>query len=419
MLTDTKCRNASPKAKAYKLTDSHGLYLEVKPNGVKSWRYRFELGGKESVFAIGNYQPPQLGESKEQADQRRAGGRLTLAEARDERARARDLVRQGINPSQHRKLARLKRQHEAAQTFEVVAKEWVSTRDWEDVTKARRLRMLERVVFPSLGTLPVSQIQPLQVLEVLKKAASVNGLSVAAEAKRSMSGVFELAMATLRATSDPVYMVRRSVPANKTQHKRPLSADEIGCLLRDFNGHGGRHETVAAFQLMWLTLCRPSEATGALWKEIDLEAGLWRISPERTKKRREHLVPLPRQAVELLSAMKAINGKRTHVFPGRDNRSDSITIESFRQALRALGWSGKYSPHATRTTGSTRLNEMGYQVEWIERQLAHLDPNPVRRTYNHADYLHGRTEMMQSWADYLDELKARATKQGEQDGTQL
>lgn len=419
MLTDTKCRNAAPKEKAYKLTDSHGLYLEVKPNGVKSWRYRFELGGKESVFAIGNYEPARLGESKDQADQRRAGGRLTLAEAREERAKARDLVRQGKNPSQQRKLARIQRQHENAQTFVAVAKEWLSVKDWEDETKKRRLRMLERVVFPSIGALPVREIKPLHVLEVLKTAAQVNGLSVAAEAKRTMSGVFELAVATLRADTDPVYPVRRSIPPNKTQHKRALTADEIGRLLRDFDAHGGRHETIAAFKLMWLTLCRPSEATGVRWEEVDLDAGLWRIAQQRTKKRREHLVPLPRQAVELLEAMKGINGKRAHVFPGRDNKNESITIESFRQALKVLGWNGKYSPHATRTTGSTRLNEMGFQVDWIERQLAHLDPNPVRRTYNHADYLPARSEMMQKWADYLDELQQQATKKGEGHGTKI
>ena len=152
------------------------------------------------------------------------------------------------------------------------------------MTKARRLDMLERVVFAKIGALPVKQITPAHILDVLTTAAKKNGLTVAAEAKRTMSGVFELAVATLRVDSDPVYPVRRALPANKTQHKRPLAAVEIGQLLRDVAEHGGRRETIAAFRLMWLTLCRPSEAAEARWVEFDLDTALWRIPAERMKK---------------------------------------------------------------------------------------------------------------------------------------
>jgi integrase len=408
MLTDAKCKNAKQKAKPYKLADEKGLYLEVKPNGVKAWRYRFELGGKESLFAIGEYRPAPTVESKCEATARRAAGFFTLAEAREERTKARSLVKQGINPAHDRQLEKIKREQENATTFEAVAFEWLALRDWEQVTKDRRIDMLRRVVFPKIGALPVKGITPAHILDVLNTAKENNGLTVAAEAKRTMSGVFELAVSTLRAESDPVYPVRKSLPANKTQHKRPLESSEIGQLLRDVETHGGRHETAAVFWLMWFTLCRPSEAVEAKWCEFDLEAALWRIPAERMKKRAAHTVPLPSQAVGMLRALHGITGHRAHVFPGRDDRQKPMTLAALRSMFFVLGWSGKFSPHATRTTGSTRLNEMGYPADWIERQLAHTEPNAVRRTYNHAEHLEDRRRMMQQWADYLDGLKAGA-----------
>ena len=409
MLTDTQCRTAKPKEKPYKLPDGKGLYLEVKPNGVKAWRYRFEFREagktKESTFAIGDYCIAPAGETAEEAKARRDGGRFTLAEARDERTKARALVKQGVSPTRNRLLGRIKRELENATTFEAVAREWLALKDWEPVTKTRRLDMLRRVVFPKIGALPVKSITPAHILDVLNTAAKKNGLTVAAEAKRTMSGVFELAVSTLRAEADPVYPVRKAIPTNKTQHKRPLEANEIGQLLRDVEGHGGRHETIAAFFLMWMTLCRPSEAVEARWVEFDLEAGVWSITAERMKKRKEHAVPLPIQAVEMLRALHGITGRYAHVFPGRDDRQKPMNVASFRQMLNVLGWSGKYSPHATRTTGSTCLNEMGYRADWIERQLAHVEPNAVRRTYNHAEYMTDRAQMMQQWADMLDTWK--------------
>lgn len=413
MLTDTQCRTAKAKDKPYKLTDGNGLYLEVKPNGVKAWRYRFELrvgdAVKESVFAIGDYVIAPSGETPDDALVRRGGRRFTLAEARDERNKARALVKQGINPAHNRQLERIKREQESATTFEAVAREWLALKDWEEVTKARRLNMLTRVVFPKIGALPVKSITPAHILDVLNTSAKKNGLTVAAEAKRSMSGVFELAVSTLRAEADPVYPVRKALPANKTQHKRPLAVNEIGQLLRDVEGHGGRHETITAFRLMWLTLCRPSEAVEARWGEFELDAAIWRIPAERMKKRKEHVIPLPTQAVEMLRALQGVTGRHTHLFPHRDDKAKPMVGASLRTMLNALGWGTKYSPHATRTTGSTRLNELGFASDWIERQLAHVEPNAVRRTYNHAEHLPDRARMMQQWANMLDSWKKSDT----------
>ncbi|WP_310737658.1 tyrosine-type recombinase/integrase [Mitsuaria sp. WAJ17] len=369
-----------------------GLYLEVKPNGSKLWRWKYRLLGKENRYALGSYPA------------------LPLKEAREAVEAARKLVMKGIHPTQQKKLDRLQIGVEHANTFEVIAREWVGFRDWEEVTKKRRLNMLERVVFPYIGSMPAKQITPVHILDILKRADKQNGNSVAWEAKRTMSAVFEFAVSTLRAAADPVYPVRKALVANKTQHKRPLSSSDIGQLLADVDGHGGNYQTQCAFNLMWLTLARPSEVIEAEWAEFDLDAAIWRIPAERMKKRKEHLIPLPQQAVALLRSMHPISGSRKHVFPHRDERSKPMVTASFRQMLNALSWAGKFSPHATRTTGSTRLNEMGYSADWIERQLAHEEPNSVRRTYNHADYFKDRADMMQQWANLLDQWKQAAIK---------
>lgn len=414
MLTDTQCRNAKPKEKPYKLADGKGLYLEVKPNGTKAWRYRFELSRegqrKESMFAIGDYTYVSGKETEEEAQIRRNGGCFTSAEARKERDRARSLVKQGMNPAHNRQLDRIQRENESANTFEAVARKWVALRDWEEITKKKRLNMLERVVFPSIGMLPVRQVKPVHILDILKKADKDNGLSVKDEAKRTMSAVFEFAIANLLAETDPVYPVRKALPSNKTQHKRPLTKEEIGEFLGGLKGYERNFQVVAAFKFMWLTLCRPNEALGARWSEVDLEAGIWRIPAERMKKRKEHVVPLPKQAIEVLEGMKKFTGHRLHVFPHRDKRDEAMTGHALNQAIKNMGWSKRYSPHATRTTGSTHLNEMGFAADWIERQLAHAEPNAVRRTYNHADHQADRKGMMQKWADMLDAFTAQKDK---------
>lgn len=388
MLNDIQCRNAKPQAKPYKLTDGNGLYLEVKPNGVKAWRYRFKLSGNESVFAIGDYPT------------------IPLVDARKKREEARDLVKQGINPAHNRQQEKIKRVQEDANTFEAVALKWLSLKDWEEVTKNRRLDMLQRVVFPSIGALPVKQVKSKILLAVLKAAADKNGVSVMAEAKRTIYGIFSLALEDEMVEGNPVLEWELSLPKNKTQHKRALAYEEIGQLLRDLDGYQRNFQTVAAFRLMWLTLCRPSEAIEAQWSEFDLDAAIWRIPAERMKKRKEHVMPLPTQSVEVLRAMHGITGQHVHVFPNRDDRTKPMTDAAMRQALKNMGWSGKYSPHATRTTGSTKLNEMGYRSDWIEKQLAHTEVNAVRRTYNHADYLTDRAKMMQHWADFIGGLEA-------------
>jgi integrase len=386
-VSDAALRALKPADKPYKYSVGEGLYLEVSPQGSKLWRWKYRLGGKENRYAIGSYPQTSMKEAREQVDA------------------ARKLVKQGQHPAQQRKIERLNAVLGHASTFKALANEWLALKDWEEVTKARRLDMLTRVVFPSIGDLPVRAIAPSMILDILKKAHRNNGPSVMAEAKRTMFGIFELAAETFRVDANPVHQWREALPKNKTQHKRALEITEIGQLLKDVDGHGGNLQTQSAFRLMWFTLARPSEVVEAEWTEFDLDAATWRIPAERMKKRREHVTPLPTQAVDLLKTMKVLTGNRRHVFPHRDDRAKPMVTAAFRQMLHVLGWSGKFSPHGARTTGSTRLNELGFSSDWIERQLAHAEPNSVRRTYNHADYMKDRAKMMQQWADLLDQWK--------------
>jgi len=257
---------------------------------VKAWRYRFTLEGKASMFALGEY--PAVG----------------LAEARERCEAARQLVRQGVNPAQQRQIDRIKQASDAEITFEKVAREWLQTKDWEDVTKNRRLDMLERVVFGEIGQMPIRAVTSAHVLSILQHTVKRGAPTVAAEARRTMSAVFEYAVATLRADSDPVWPVRKALPANKTQHKTALTTAQIGKLLNDFDNHRCTFQINDCMQLMWWTLARPSEVAEAEWIEIDLDRAQWRIPAERMKARKEHVVPLPTQAVEMLRGLKALTG---------------------------------------------------------------------------------------------------------------
>ena len=412
MLTDSRIRTAKAGPKPYKLTDAKGLYLHVATSGTKSWRYRFEVAGAESIFTIGNYCAPLSRETEDEATVRRAGGEFTLAEARAERDKARALVKQGVNPAGQRKLDSLVAANARAQTFETVAREWVdmraSVKGWEPVTKARRLNLLERLAFPRIGAMPMPEVTSAHVFDILKRALK-NGGAVKEELQRTLQGVFALAVSTGRADRDMTAPVKAGgqLPTHRSEHKRALTVEEVGQLLRDMHSYNsGMFMVPAAFRLMWLTLARPIEACEAQWAHIDLDAAVWTIPGEDMKARKPHTSPLSTQAVTLLRGVKGMTGHRKYVFPNRDDYERPMSTPSMRAALRVLGWAGKFSPHATRTTGSTLLNSMGYAADWIERQLAHSEPNRVRATYNHASHITQRAEMMQRWADLLDVWQA-------------
>jgi integrase len=404
-LTDTRIRSEKPAPKPLKLTDSGGLYLEVRPTGSKLWRYRYRLHGKENVYALGEY-PNRLPrvESEEEAAQRRAGGLLLLAEARQERDRCRGLVKQGINPAHQRKLEKLKAAHASRETFEAIAREWVDTRikGWSQSYHKGVMRIVNGDLIPALGALPMRNIKAAHLLAVLKKIEKRGASAVAARARFLSSEIWRYAVATLRADSDLAATLRGAIRMPEHVHHPALKRDEIPAFLSALENYSGRPETIIAFKLLLLLFPRPSELLGATWEEFDLDAALWRVPAQRMKMRQEHLVPLPKQAVELLRGLQFLSGHRKHLFPHRDCPDQPMTDNALRQALHVMGFSRKLTPHGFRATASTALNELGYSGDWIEKQLAHEERNRIRAAYHRALYVEERRGMLQAWADLLD-----------------
>lgn len=386
-LSDTRIRNAKPSGKPHKLTDGGGLYLEVKPTGAKLWRYRYRIAGKENVFAIDAYPA------------------VSLSDARQARDTARKLVKQGIHPAHQRKAERVRREHEGANTFEAIAREWLdhNAERWTPRTKRQRERMLERDVFPRIGSLPMRQVTPALVLDTLKRIDK-RAPSFAVLAKQCIGGIANYAASTMRGDGDPSAPLKGVLKVRPVKHKTPLKLSEIPGFVKAIDPLPSYFPNKVALHLVLLTLVRSTEALGARWSEIDLEKGEWRIPAERMKKRRQHTVPLPKQAIELLERLKADTGNREYLFPNRNDPRRPVSIGVLWKAVESMGYTGKFSPHGIRATGSTVLNEMGFRPDVIESQLAHQERNRTRASYNQAEYLQERREMMQAWADLIDSL---------------
>ena len=393
-LTDTAIRKIKPGAAPLKLRDGGGLYLLVRPDGARWWRwdYRRPVTGKRNTLSVGTY--PDTG----------------LADARAKRDAARKLLGAGIDPGEQRKRDK---QADAAvidaaeTTFEAVAREWMGRQTVARVTAEKNRWLLETFLFPEIGPRPIGEITPRELLDALRKIEASGKLETASRAKIKAGQVFRYAMLEGKADIDPTASLRGALKAAKARHHAAVTEPaKIGQLMRAIDGFNGQPVTHAALKLAPLVFVRPGELRAAEWGEIDLEATLWRIRPERMKMKAAHLVPLSSQAVAILRDLHALTGGGHHVFPGlRPNRP--MSENTINAALRALGYSGdEMTGHGFRSMAATRLNEMGWNSDAIERQLAHAETNKVREAYTHAaQYLAERTRMMQAWADYLDALR--------------
>lgn len=414
-LTDVTIRNAKPREKPagkdtsgkpafvfvdspYKLTDAGGLYLQVQPSGAKLWRYRYRIAGKENVFAIGEY----FNDKRE--------GHISLETARAERDKARVLVRQGIHPSQQRQLARLANHASNANTFEAVAREWIAKKKsgWTPYYLRQVERFLASDVFPAIGKLPIRSVAAAHLLAILKKAEARGAETVALLIRQWVSAIFRYAVATLRADTDPASALKGAIHRPKVRHAKPLSRDELAKLLKAIDSYGGGRTTVIALRLMTLTFLRTSELRNARWSEFDFELAEWRIPDERMKMREMHIVPLSRQALELLRELHTLTGRGEFLFPNYRTPKTSMSPTTINRALERMGFAGKdgigFAAHGFRATASTMLNELQYRDDVIERQLAHGERNKVRASYNQAEYFPERKAMMQAWADMMDEI---------------
>ena len=390
MLTDVKVRQVRATGKPCKLTDSNGLYLEVMPSGVKHWRYRYRISGKENLFAIGDY--PEV----------------SLQEARRARDAARELVKQGTHPSHARKKLQIDRQTDSAVTFELVAREWLAKKmeHWTPYYHKQATQCLEQNAFPRIGKAAIRNVKSADILEIMKTMEARGAETYAMHLRQWCSSIFRYAVVTLRAEGDPAAALKGAIIRPKINHCRAMDRADIRDFLRRLEGYGGNLTTVIILRLLMYLFVRTVELRKARWGEIDLGAAEWMIPAERMKMRRAHLVPLPTQAVELLTVLQGVTGAGVWLFPNFRRPTDCMSATTVNRALEHMGYpSGCWTGHDFRATASTRLHELGFASAVIERQLAHVEGNATKAAYNHAEYLHDRRIMMQAWADWIDATK--------------
>lgn len=410
-ITDTAIRSAKPGPKPIKLAAGKGLYLEVRPSGAKLWRYRYRIGGKENLFALGEYpaKPIPSSESPEAKAKRREAYVFTLAEAVQEREEARALVKQGIHPVHRRHARKAEQLAKNSNTFQAIAEEWVerNSAKWSGYYLHQVTTFLAADIYSTLGTIPVRDITAAQMLAVLTKVHS-RAPTVALLLRQWCSAIFRYAVATLRADADPVAALRGAFHRPKTKHKTPLSRADIPDFFKALDQYGGNVTTKAALRLALLTFVRPSELRKAEWFEFSLGRAEWRIPAERMKMREAHIVPLSSQAVAVLRELHTLTGGQRWLFPNQRRPKEHMSMTTLNRALERMKFNGTesrdFSAHGFRATASTMLNELGFRPDVIERQLAHKERDQVRGSYNRAEYLAERRQMMQAWADQVDAM---------------
>lgn len=389
-LNDMQCRTAKPKIKPYKIFDSDGLYLHVMPNGAKYWRLKYYLLEKEKTMALGVY--PEI----------------SLLQARNKKAEAREKVRQGLDPALLRQEELQTAAFAQAQTFEKMALEWHEQQvgHWSARHAQTVLYRLERYIFPEIGTYPLYAIKPVIMLACLRKIDKT-APEMSRRMKRIASHVFKYAIATGRAEGDPTYGLECALRKYKKGHYASITVDEFPeflVKLYDCKTQVYR-QTYLAIRLLMLTFVRTQELVEAKWSEIDFDKAMWVIPGERMKMGQTHMVPLSRQALEVLKELKEMNGHRVLVFPSVPRPRNPMCKNTMLQAIKRMGYRGKMTGHGFRSLALGLLKEkLGYPHHVADRQLAHVPKSSVDRAYDRAQFLPQRKEMMQAYADYIDEV---------------
>ncbi len=385
-LSDAKVRNAKPLAKPYKISDGEGMFLLVAPSGSKYWRLKYHFAGREKLLALGVY--PDVG----------------LSDARERRGRARKSLAAGIDPGQSKKEAKHQAVAKATNTFETLAREWFEKRrhEWAPSSVRTAKIRLELHLIPKLGPRPISEISAAEILAALRVVEARGTLDTAKRLMQTCGQVFMYAIATGRAERNPIPDLRGALKTPVSKNRAYLKATELPEYLGKLEHFDGSPQTAVALRLLLLTFVRTIELRAAEWTEFSFENAEWRIPAARMKMREEHIVPLSRQAVELLRQLQRHTCNQKYLFPNQHNRQLFMSENTMLYALYRMGYHSRATGHGFRSTGSTILNEHGFMPDVIERQLAHSSRNKVRAAYNHAQYIPQRRQMMQWWADYLD-----------------
>lgn len=400
-LTNAAISNAKPgvtpkgvkTSKPYKLGDSGGLYVEVRPDGGKYWRLKYRIGGKEKRLSLGVY--PEV----------------SLAKARERRDEARRLLADGVDPSEHRKATKAAGIERAANSFEAVAREWFAKLKptWNEAHADRILARFDRDIFPWIGGRPIAEVTAPELLTVLRRIESRGALETAHRALGNCGQVFRYGVATGRCERDPSGDLRGALPPVKGQHFAAVTEPaKVGALLRSIHGYQGTLAVQCALRLAPLVFVRPGELRKARWEDIDLDAAQWSFHVTKTDV--GHIVPLSKQAVSILRDLHALTGRGVFVFPGARSRERPMSDNAILAALRRMGIAkDEMSGHGFRAMARTILDEvLGFRPDFIEHQLAHAVRDPNGRAYNRTAHLADRRKMMQAWADWLDSQRRGA-----------
>lgn len=377
------------KDKAYKLSDGGGLYLLVNTNGSRYWRLKYRVAGKEKLLALGVYPD------------------VSLSDARAKRDEAKRTLAAGGDPGEVKQTEKQAKILAVSNSFEALAIEWHEHKrpNWSQGYASDIQEYLQKDVFPFIGKRAIAEIKAAEMLLVLRKMEQRGVLDKLKKTRQACRQIFTYAVITGRAEHNPVTDLAGALKAPKQKHFPHLLTEQIGGFLRALSEYTGSKVTQNATRLLMLTGTRTIELCAAEWTEFDLEKGIWQIPAERMKMRRPHVVPLSIQAKSLLEEIHQLTGRGRYVFPGRNDAGKTMSEASINQMIKRIGYDGKATGHGFRHTMSTILHEQGYNTAWIETQLAHADKNSIRGTYNHAQYLDGRREMLQWYADYMDALE--------------
>ncbi|EPJ7275270.1 TPA: tyrosine-type recombinase/integrase [Raoultella planticola] len=388
-LTARQVDTSKPKDKPYKLSDGGGLYLLVNPNGSRYWRLKYRIAGKEKLLALGVYPD------------------ITLADARQKRADAKKVLAAGGDPGQEKQEEKQAKEQAVANSFERLAMEWHTHKStsWSEGYAEHLLMYLKKDIFPFIGQKAITDISQVEMLNVLRKMEQRGVLDKLKKTRQACRQIFTYAIITGRAEHNPVSDLAGALKPPKQQHYPHLLVDQIPDFLRALSEYSGSTITRNATRLLMLTGLRTIELRASEWVDIDFDKGVWNIPAERMKMRRPHLVPLSIQVRELLEEIHQLTGRGKYVFPGRNDAGKPMSEASINQVIKRIGYDGKATGHGFRHTMSTILHEQGYNTAWIETQLAHVDKNSIRGTYNHAQYLGVRREMLQWYADYMAALE--------------
>lgn len=365
------------------------MYLEVAPNGSKYWRMKYRYAGKEKRLAFGVYPS------------------ITLAQARAKREEAKRVLAQGDDPALVKKAEKRERESLVNNSFEKITLEWHGYKkpNWSQGYAEDLLEAFQKDIFPHIGKVSITELKPLDMLEVLRKLEKRGVLDKLKKIRQACNQVFRYAIVTGRAENNPASELAGALSAPKAKHFPHLNVDELPDFLQALSACSGSKITLIATKLLMITGVRTIELRAAKWGEIDFDKAIWEIPVERMKMRRPHMVPLSSQALELLREIETITGRFSYVFHGRNDTSKPMSEAAINQVLKRVGYDGRATGHGFRHTMSTILHEQGYNTAWIETQLAHVDKNSIRGTYNHAQYIDGRREMLQWYADYMDALE--------------